>query len=379
MSWSRIVGHERIKKILQKSILDGRIPSAYLLWGLEGIGKEALAIEFAKTCNCEQPIISGSSIDSCGSCRSCREFEHLSHPNLYMIFSLPPGKIAATSNPYASLNEAQIEEIQQQITLKAADNYHKIALTKASQIKIASIRSINKELSMSASSRGRRVVLIINAEEMTAESANAFLKNLEEPAEGVTIFLTTSKKHNLLPTILSRCQQLRCSPLSIEDIRSALINKYYVDETTATLAAAIGDGSLLKARQAVSSDMSEFRNSVVAALRTSFNRKVYRLQLNAILDELLKTKDAVKMQSFLLILMSWLRDSYIISTTGSSDLVINKDQRETLEKFSKHYGDRDLAAAIALIEDSVNLIPRNVMPELIFLSLFRGLREIFLV
>ena len=52
MAWQSIIGQERVKQLLRYAWESGKIPGAYLLYGVEGIGKDALALEFAALLNC---------------------------------------------------------------------------------------------------------------------------------------------------------------------------------------------------------------------------------------------------------------------------------------------------------------------------------------
>lgn len=70
---------------------------------------------------------------------------------------------------------------------------------------------------------GPRKVLIINdAQAMGAESSNALLKILEEPPSASLFILVTSQPKRILPTIASRCQEMRFLPLSDEILAEQL-------------------------------------------------------------------------------------------------------------------------------------------------------------
>lgn len=380
MTWKKIIGQNRAKKILQRAILENRIAHAYCLWGNEGIGKEALALEFARTVNCENPFIGEHEIEACGVCHSCRQSEKLQHPNIGLIFSLPAGTGSSSKNDSAfdKLSDEQYQTVMEQIELKAADQYYKISIPNATQIKIASIRDIKKNLFMTSSGRGRRCIIIFNAEEMSTESANAFLKSLEEPNENTTILLTSSRHEAILPTILSRCQQIRCEPLSDDDICSALVEKYKLESGRAKLISALAQGSFSRAVEFLDSDMAELREDVVNILRTSLKKSNYRIELFKQIEELTKNKDKNFHDSFLNLMIIWMRDVYSLSH-GESDSMINIDQKETIEKFAVNFGKKDIESAVTTIEKSILLIKRNVQMQLIYLSMFMKLRKIFLV
>lgn len=117
MSWNSIIGQERVKSLLKRILQSKQIAHAYLFYGPEGIGKDAIAIEFAKILNC-----SAAGEEACEVCSSCQKMKTLQHPNLKMIFALPVGKGERTGdNPFEVLTENQIVEVREQIQRKAAD------------------------------------------------------------------------------------------------------------------------------------------------------------------------------------------------------------------------------------------------------------------
>jgi DNA polymerase-3 subunit delta' len=365
---------------LQKAIVDDRVAGAYCLPGKKGIGKEALAIEFAKTVNCEDPIIEGDRIEACGRCKSCGQMDELSHPNFSMIFSLPAGKGSDTKSdsPYAKLTEAQIGEIQEQIAIKAENPYHDISVPNANQIKIASVRDIKKKLSLSGSRQGRRCVLICNAEEMTSEAANAFLKTLEEPHPGITILMVTSRPDMLLPTIMSRCQQLRCDPLKDDEIAEALAQRHDIEPAEAGLVARYARGSYTTALEFLSEDMRRLRVDMIDMLRVSMKKRRFRVELLEMIDELIKTSDKSRLETALNILLFWLRDANLISSAGKDIYLVNPDQEETLRKFTGVFSGANIGKAIEKVESSIADIRRNINSQLILTGLFLDMREIFI-
>ena len=87
MSWNNIIGQTRVKSILKGVISNKRLPNAFLFYGNEGIGKDAVAIQVAKILNCSKVNILGdiklskTEIDSCDECENCLKFNRLQHPN----------------------------------------------------------------------------------------------------------------------------------------------------------------------------------------------------------------------------------------------------------------------------------------------------------
>lgn len=380
MAWYKIVAHDRIKKILQRSIVDKRIASAYCFFGIEGIGKEAVAFEFIKTVLCDDQMINGSNIDACDKCSSCQKVNRLIHQNVDILFSLPSGKSTASksANPLELLTPDQYDILQEQMALKASNIYHKISIPKATQIKIASIRELRKKLSMSSSTNKRRFVVVLSADEMTNESANAFLKTLEEPHDNVTIILVSSKPDKLLPTIRSRCQEIDFEPLPNKELVKALIANEGLDEVRAGLIANFAQGSYGRAKEYLTDEFTELRELIVNILRRSLsNRKVFRLKFLELQSQLIDEKDKKKVENALTFLIIWLRDSYLYINNRIDDIV-NSDQIETIAKFSSFIDGRKVPQAIDHIEKALTRIYRNVSLQLIVTSLFVKIRETFL-
>jgi DNA polymerase III subunit delta' len=379
MAWNRIIGQDRIKNILQKAIIEQRISHAYCFWGIEGCGKDALALEFAKACNCKNPIVTETEYYSCGHCNSCKLADSMQNPNILMLFSLPtPKGTSKEETAMGKMTDEQIAEIQEQINLKCENPYHKISMPGANQIKIGSVRDLKRNLMMTSMQHGRRFIIISHADEMTVEAANAFLKTLEEPHSDTTIIMTTAKHEMILPTIMSRSQQVHCEPIADEDIIESLEKYYNISKEEGKLISAFAQGSYTQALEYLDADMTEFRKQVVDMFRNSLKKNVYRKELIASMEEIIKKKDKKILEKLFTLLMIWLRDAMIIMKTDNVENVINIDQIDVIKKFASNFSNCEINEAVEVIESSILKIKRNVQAELIFLSMFLGLRKIFL-
>ncbi|MCX6156063.1 MAG: hypothetical protein NT007_18090 [Candidatus Kapabacteria bacterium] len=376
MSWNHIIGHKRVKKIIQRSFLEERIAGAYCFWGIDGIGKEAVAIEFAKLLNCSNPIRNEQKINACDECSNCKKISTLTHPNLQLIFSLPAGKGTDSKgdSPYSKLSDEQITEIQNEIQTKAKDHYYKINIQNANQIKIASIRELKRKLTLSAQTDGRTVIIIFNAEELTGESANAFLKTLEEPQDNVTIILVTSRHETIIPTILSRCQQIKFEPLDNQSIEEALISRNKLGQEEARLISAFAQGSYHKATEYLDEDMKQLRFDIVDLLRSCLKRN-FRVELINKIDTFLKNKDKRRIEYSLNLLLLWLRDVYTVRSLNNTENIINIDQVSTISKFTNAYLNADIENSVNVIEKTISGLRHNALIQLSLINLFINLRE----
>lgn len=79
MSFENIIGNDKVKNILQKTIDTGNILHSYLFTGVDGIGKKIFAYEFAKM------ILCNDENKPCNNCKSCLQFNNQNHPDFYVI------------------------------------------------------------------------------------------------------------------------------------------------------------------------------------------------------------------------------------------------------------------------------------------------------
>lgn len=160
-----ILGHERQLQYLEKALKNGRLAHAYLLHGPEGVGKFSVAKYLVGKLNCPHPII----LD--------------------------------LENTLVSKKE------------------------KRKDIPIEDIRELKRLFSLSAAGDEWRVAVINEAEKLSPEAADAFLKLLEEPGEKTLFLLVTSAPDLIFPTIVSRAQKIRFSEVPQNIIADFLAKK----------------------------------------------------------------------------------------------------------------------------------------------------------
>ena len=371
MSWNSVIGQARAQEILRRSIEQGRIAHAYLLWGPRGVGKDALAIEFAKTLLCER-----QGTVACDSCPSCKKMQNLQHPNVKLVFALP----AAKSDKGGELGEGKFqpdirEEIRGQLEQKAKNPYFHFEIPKATQINIGTIREIKKESSLSAFEKGKKVFIVCDAEMMSDTSANSLLKVLEEPLSDTIFLLTTSRKEKLLPTIISRCQSVRCDILKDEEIEHALIERENVPADQAHLISRLAGGDYSYALELFSEDVASQRAGAVEFLRSVLSGRSVKLLEE--IEERVAENDRRTVEQLLTLLLVWFRDTLMMKEQAGTG-IINQDQREDLDRFLARFKDSDFPATINAVERGLELLRGNVYLPLVLLSVSIQLKRILL-
>ncbi len=225
MSWARVEGHEPIVQAFERAVARGRLGHAYLFAGPEGVGKKLFAVELARTLLCENPP--PGKFDACGRCPGCVQIDSGTHPDFQLV-GLPEDK-----------HEFPIELMQDVIAGLA----YKPA-------------------------RGKnRVAIIDDADALNPESANAFLKTLEEPPPASLLILIGTSPDRQLPTILSRCQLIRFAPLPEELVAEQLLKEGTVENREEALRLArLGGGSLGAARALADPPLWQFRRRLLDGL-----------------------------------------------------------------------------------------------------------------
>ena len=362
MAWDSIIGQQRVKKSVRAVLTSGRMPHAWLFTGPEGTGKDAVAIEVAVCLRCEQL---SESAEPCGTCHGCTTTKDLQNSNVQFLFALPSGKNenSRSDSPLLKLSDNEISLIQEEIRRKAENPYHNIAIPRAQQIKISSVRQIRRDVAMSTTEPGIRVVIVSEAHLMRDEAANAFLKTLEEPSGQTLLILTTSHREQLLPTIVSRCQEVRFDLLNDEEIAEALIERQGVDATTARLTSKLAGGSYSKAIELIDGDLNQYRFDVVSFLRGALKRSPVAAYTE--IERITSGNDRSHLERVLDLLLLWLRDAFALRLTNKEEIVVNQDQVSDIRSFNGKFGSAPLDNLIRAVEESIEAIRRNAQPPLV--------------
>jgi DNA polymerase III subunit delta' len=223
MSWEHIRGHRSAVQSFRTAFTRGRLGQAYLLVGPEGVGKHLFARELAKSLLCERPPLT---LVACDRCPSCAQVAAGTHPD---VFSLATPK---------DKQEIPVDEM----------------------------RNFCTQMALKPSRGSRKVGIVLDADDFNEESANAFLKTLEEPPPGSLMILLTTSLDRQLPTIQSRCQVVRFSSLRTDDVRAVLTANGVTDPVRVARLIRLGCGSPGVAMALNDEDLWEFRRNIIAEL-----------------------------------------------------------------------------------------------------------------
>lgn len=374
--WNNIIGQNDVKEKLTSVFASGKTGHAYLFEGIEGVGKDAAAIEFARLLNCTD-VQDG--INACDKCEECRKITSFRSEYFKLICALPSSKSDETdSDPVEKLAASDFDEYMEQMILKTDNPYHHIKLTGANNIRINSIRDLVSKIYLSAPKGKIKVFLVSEADKMRQEAANALLKILEEPPRNSIIILTTSKVNSLPQTIIGRCQKIHFEALKEKDIADKLIIEGIYPEKQVLLAARLSFGSYSRAKELLVSGIEELRNSaldyLVSLLKKDFAQTVF------ISRNITAKNDRERTRQFLFFLGIWVRDLLRVRAGGetNTEKLVNFDLAERLQRLNVNFPKSDLFNIILQLEDAEKMIGQNIQLTLIIVNLSLKLRNLFI-
>lgn len=234
MSWQGILGHDELVERFRTAVGRGRLASTYLFMGPPGIGKHTFALKLAQGLLC--PGRPAQSLDPCLACRSCRLAESRSHPDLLLV-SKPPDRSFIPLEAFVG----------------PADQRMQVGLC--------------RDLALKPFLSPRKVAIIDDADHLNDESANALLKTLEEPPPRSVLILVGTLLQRQLPTVRSRAQLVRFSPLSVDLVEQILLTRGLVaDPQIAREAALYSGGSVVQACELADRSLAEYRRMLLQTL-----------------------------------------------------------------------------------------------------------------
>lgn len=177
MDFPAILGNESLRERLHSALRQGKLSHCYCICGPAGSGKHTLALWLSAAMQCLSPDA------PCGKCAACRKVLSGSHPDV----------------------------------ITCTDPKHK-------QFGVESARAICADAYIRPNEGARKIYIL--PQEMNLAAQNTLLKVIEEPPDYAAFLILSANADTLLPTVRSRCQELRLSPLSETELLRALRSRF---------------------------------------------------------------------------------------------------------------------------------------------------------
>lgn len=314
MKLDDIIGNEDVKYQIIKSIDAGRFSHAHIIVGEDGIGKSLIA----------------------------------------------------RATALKILNETEDKDYPDIINWRPLKNRKSIG--------VEQIRNLIEEIYKKPFNGDKKVIIVYEADKMTVQAQNAFLKTIEEPPTGVYIILLCENIEKILETIKSRCQIYNMRPLKQDEIIKFISRKYRnIEESKIKIAAAFSEGIPGRAEKFLSDDTyNEIRNLTLELLFSI--TKLNKFEILKYEEYFLKYKD--KQEEILNCILMYIRDTIIYKEIGNEELIINKDKVDSIRELANIFSFKKLNNIVKLIEDVLSNTNTNLNELLIFYTMLIKLQEV---
>jgi DNA polymerase-3 subunit delta' len=317
MPFAALIGNERVRRLLMRSVSENRIAQGLLFAGPRGVGKYQFALSLAQALNCERP----TSGDACGTCIPCRKIQLSGHLDVETF--KPDGQF----------------------------------------IKVDQMRDMSEKAQYRPYEGRRRVYIIDEADRLRLEAANSILKTLEEPPECTVLILVTSKPYALIETIRSRCQMINFAPLNRPELESQLGSSGKRDAQDVKLLARLAQGSIGHALEIDLEGYKQVRGKMLDLLDALVPAPDVIRVLGAaeFLGRKLEREEFEKHLDVLLVL---LQDVVYLKVGEVEDLITNADVNPRLSKLAETITMARISELADGIETVLRDLVRNVNRQL---------------
>ncbi len=318
MSFADIQGQSRPIEIIQQYLSGALSGRGLLFCGPQGVGKKLAALAMAKAVNCLN-----NNLDPCEQCPSCLKVSKGQHPDVFLI-------------DCHTVIESEAGQAKKDSGGSEA-------------VRIDHIRALQKNISLRPYEGKKKVFIIDEAQDMTAEASNALLKTLEEPPRDSLLILVSSKPSLLFKTITSRCQPIKFSGMQRQELRQVLQKKYGLDYNCSHFLAYYCEGRLGYALKLKEEGLFFSKNEII--------------------DGKFMVKERRDLRNILNILNVWYRDIYLYKKGLAETELINYDRRQDLKKISAAHSFGHLDNVLSCISDSALRIEQNINVKLLLANL----------
>jgi len=304
----------RILSDIKQSFNQGRLAHAYLVSGdPRGEGKQ-LATRIVQLVFCEDPD------RPCGQCATCARIAEQKHPDVSWL------------EPHSTGRQILAEEV----------------------------RALTQQLSRTSYQGGWQAGIILAADRMNTNSANAFLKTLEEPPPQCLLLLVSDATHSLIPTIVSRCHRISLSSSEFQhrdapwgDALRALLRKGAPASVIDALGLAADYASILDDTRSEIENIERER-----LVDVDDHEDVLKARVAA------RTKE-IERDVFRAILM-WHRDVVVCNVDPSSTLLQYDEDLDIIRSQAKQLNFRAACRNIEIVEHAMEQRNRNFRTSTVF-------------
>jgi len=379
MTLHRHWGHGALLETLARARHQDSLPSALLIHGPKGVGKQHLALWLGRLLLCSDPGPGGP----CETCQHCRLALRVEHPDLHWFFPLPRPKNASTPEKLArALEEARWEALAE----IRSNPLRPLAIDGPRSLYLAAAQTLRRQAQRRPSMGSGQVFLIAEAEALAAqasssEAANALLKLLEEPPTGTTLILTSGEPGKLLPTIRSRTTQLHLPALPTEEVVAFLIQELGIETEEAERLGALSHGAIGRALRLLPEEdgpgpLEQVRRQAFTLLTAALAPTPSETFKEALSFRTTGSRGLMELMDFL---EEWLRDLALAAAGGAGTPMNPEGERFFREALGRwRISPVQVSEAMKELDRARMAASGNANPQLLVFGLLQDLRHALL-
>ncbi len=367
MRFADIIGQEELKRHLVQGIDSGRVSHAQLFTGSAGRGALALAVAYVQYLCCRHR----RNGDSCGECPDCRQIAELAHPDLHLVFPVNrQGKKsgeAVRSDEFLPLFRELFTRTGGYFSPQMWYDSLDLGKTLKGMISAREADDIIRKLSFKSYEAEYKTMLVWLPETMNEEAANKLLKILEEPWERTLFLLVSEQPELLLPTILSRTQEVTVPRLEPRVLEEEAFRLGVDDPLRARNMARLAGGDLLELQRLAAGESDTLRHEnftlFCSLMRLSYNNRHLELlgwaeQVAALTRE--------QQRAFLRDMARLLRESFVLHAGIDSVCYLWGEELDFCRKFCPYVDAHNIEPLVAQVESAQAQISQNGNPTIVF-------------
>jgi len=360
-----IPGSGSVKQLVQRAAMEQKVPHASLLVGPAGHGGLPIVRALIAYILCDNP----QDGDSCGRCNNCQKTHHLNHPDIHWTIPaigsksrsadvVQPWREMMLGQPYADLSDWQ-SKID-------AEN-------KQFNINVLEIQDIVEFAGMK-SYQGQEKFLVIWMAALLGQDGNRLLKMIEEPPDGMYIFLLARNRENIINTILSRCRLLVLDPFSDTDIQSYLQDQKDIDAQASKSAAFQANGNLHTALQTISQSQDTGFQYFVDWMRTCYTgRPPDIIKASDDFSKLGRESQKHLINVGLNTLQAILTHQYL----GAEQLRLPIDHQKPVMNLAKLLNIQQIDLVVELLQQAGHGLRHNAHPKILHTHISQQIHRVF--
>lgn len=367
MQFKDIIGQEELKRHLVRSVDQGRVSHAQLFTGTAGQGSLAMAVAYFQYICCRHRHDG----DSCGECPDCRQIAALAHPDLHLVFPVnKQGKKSGEkmlSDEFLPHFRTLFEERGGYFSPREWYERLDLGKTLKGMISAGEADEIIRKLAFKSFEAEYKAMLIWLPETMNEEAANKILKILEEPWEKTLFLLVSEQPIRLLPTILSRTQEVNVGRIDKEVLARLAAEEGVSDPLQARNMARLADGDLLELRHLLTGESDQQRKEnfdlFCSLMRLSYNDK--HLELITWAEEV-ASLPREQQRGMLRDAARLLRESFMLHAGMNDISYLWGEELQFCSKFAPFVGVENIEPLLAQIETAQAQINQNGNSTIVF-------------